>query len=83
MNPHQQIELAARRRFARPVALTALVHRGDDRFGRKRIASVRERTVSAGALPERSLGDVYDACYCFLDGPFLSLFTLETNRVKR
>ncbi|KGI84270.1 TetR/AcrR family transcriptional regulator [Exiguobacterium sp. s28] len=39
--------------------------------------------MEQGALPEQSLEDVYDAYYCFLDGALLSLFTLETNRVKR
>lgn len=39
--------------------------------------------MEQGALPEQSLEDVYDAYYCFLDGALISLFTLETNRVKR
>ena len=39
--------------------------------------------MEQGALPEQSLEDVYDAYYCFLDGALLSLFTLETNRLKR
>ena len=39
--------------------------------------------MEQGALPEQSLEGVYDAYYCFLDGALLSLFTLETNRVKR
>lgn len=39
--------------------------------------------MEQGALPVQSLQDVYDAYYCFLDGALISLFTLETNRVKR
>ncbi|EPE61911.1 bacterial regulatory s, tetR family protein [Exiguobacterium sp. S17] len=39
--------------------------------------------MEQGDLPEQSLDDVYDAYYCFLDGALLSLFTFETNRVKR